>query len=242
MKNRTLDNEKSYKDYKNLFEKIKNKAKKNYYRVKIKFFENDIRGTWKIMKEIIGKKKCNQVLPKQILVDEIVINDAKSIAEKFNEFYVNVGPNLAKKIPQSDLNFESYLPKVNTTLNDKSLTENELDEAFKSLKKNKTPGPDGLNVNIIISVYEIIKKPLLKIFNDSLLLGIFPQSMKIAKVAPFYKSGKKNLMTSYRPISVLSCFSKILERIMYNRLYSYLNHNFLSLFSKTVWFQGRSFH
>ena len=88
------------------------------------------------MKEIIGKKKCiNQVLPKQILVDKIEINDAKSIAEKFNEFYVNVGPNLAKKIPQSDLNFESYLPKVNTTLNEKSLTENELDEAFKSLKK-----------------------------------------------------------------------------------------------------------
>ena len=90
-------------------------------------------------------------------------------------------------------------------------------------KKNKAPGPDGLDVNIIISVYEIIKKPLLKIFNDSLLLGIFPQSMKIAKVTPFYKSGKKNLMANYRPISVLSCFSKILERIMYNCLYSYLN-------------------
>ena len=88
------------------------------------------------MKEIIGKKKCiNQVLPKQILVEKIEINDAKSIVEKFNEFYVNVGTNLAQKIPQSDLNFESYLPKVNTTLNEKSLTENELDEAFKSLRK-----------------------------------------------------------------------------------------------------------
>ena len=49
--------------------------------------------------------------------------------------------------------------------------------------------------------------------------------MKIAKVLPFYKSGKKNLMTNYRPISVLSSFSKILERIMYNRLYIYLNDN-----------------
>ena len=49
--------------------------------------------------------------------------------------------------------------------------------------------------------------------------------MKIAKVLPFYKSGKKNLMTNYRLISVLSGFSKILERIMYNRLHSYLNDN-----------------
>ena len=117
------------------------------------------------------------------------------------------------------------LPKVNATLKESSLTENELEEAVKSLKKNKASGPDGLDVNIIISVYKIIKRPLLKISNDSLLLGIFPQTMKIAKVLPFYKSGKKNLKTNYRPISVLSSFSKILERIMYNRLYSYLSEN-----------------
>ena len=139
MKKRTLDNEKIYKDYKNLFQKIKKCAKKNYYRNKIKLFENDIRGTWKIMKEIIGEKKCNQtsISPKQVLVDKIEVNDGRSIAEKFNEFYVNVGPNLAKKIPQSDINFESYLPKVNATLTESSLTENELEEAVKSLKKIK---------------------------------------------------------------------------------------------------------
>ena len=101
----------------------------------------------------------------------------RSIAEKFNEFYVNVGPNLAKKIPQSDINFETNLRKVNATLKESSLTENELEEAVKSLKKNKASGPDGLDVNIIISVNKIIKRPLLKIFNDSLLLGIFPQTM-----------------------------------------------------------------
>ena len=66
-----------------------------------------------------------------------------------------MGPNLLKKIPQSDLDFESYLPKVNTTLNEKSLTENELDKAFKFLKKYKAPGPDGLDVNIIISVSKL---------------------------------------------------------------------------------------
>ena len=49
--------------------------------------------------------------------------------------------------------------------------------------------------------------------------------MKIAKVAPIFKSGKKELLTKYRAISVLSCFSKILERIMYNRVYNYLNYN-----------------
>ena len=67
-------------------------------------------------------------------------------------------------------------------------------------------------------------------------LDIFPEKMKIAKVTPIFKSGKKELLTNYRPISVLSCFSKILERIMYNRVYNYLNDNNL-LFHKQFGFR-----
>ena len=80
---------------------------------------------------------------------------------------------------------------MNATLKESSLTENELEEAVKCVKKNKASGPDGLDLNIIISVYKIIKRPLLKIFNDSLLLGIFPQTMKIAEVLPFYSPVKR---------------------------------------------------
>ena len=117
LKLRSKENEKTYKTYKNLFERIKKNAKKNYYRDKIKLFENDIRNTWKIMKEIIGKKKCNnETLPKQLIVDKIEIHNAKSIAEKFNELFVNIGPNLANEIPLCGLNFKSHLPTVNTTL------------------------------------------------------------------------------------------------------------------------------
>ena len=70
------------------------------------------------MKEIIGKKICNnETLPKHLIVGKIEINDAKSIAEKFNEFVINIRPNLPNKILQRDLTFEWYLPTVNTTLN-----------------------------------------------------------------------------------------------------------------------------
>ena len=69
------------------------------------------------MKKIIGKKKCNnETLPKHLIVDKIEIHDTKSIAEKFNKFFVNIGPNLADKIPRCALTFKSYLPTVNTTL------------------------------------------------------------------------------------------------------------------------------
>ena len=59
----------------------------------------------------------------------------------------------------------------------------------------------------------------MKLFDSSLSLGIFPDSMKIVKVTQVFKAGKKELVSNYRPISVLPCFSKILEKIMYNRVY-----------------------
>ena len=178
------------------------------------------------MKEVTGKNKCNnETIPKHLIVDKIEINDAKSIAEKFSKFFVNIGPNLANKIHQCDLTFKPRLPAVNAMLNETVLSKDEFEEAFKSLKRSTAFGHDGLDVNIFTSVYELIKKPLLKIFSESIDLGIFPENMKIAKVTPIFKSGKKEFLTNYRPISVLSYFSKILERIMYNRVYNYLNNN-----------------
>ena len=75
----------------------------------------------------------------------------------------------------------------------------------------------------------------MRIFNLSLSTGIFPDTLKVAKVSPIFKNGGKDLLTNYRPISVLPCFSKILERIMYDRLYSYLTENKI-LFKKQFGF------
>ena len=148
--------------------KLKKNAKKNCYRDKIKLFENDIRNTGKIMKEIIGKKKRNnETLPKHLIVDKTEMHDARSFAETFNEFLVNIGTNLANKIPQCHLTFKPYLPVVNITLNDTELSEDEFEKEFKSLKNNKAPGHDGLDLIIITSAYELIKKSLLKFFDKS---------------------------------------------------------------------------
>ena len=145
--------------------------------------------------------------------------------EKFNKIFVNIGPN----------------PSVNITFNDTALSEDEFEEAFKLLKRNKAPGHDGLDINIITSVYELIKEPQLKIFNELINLGIFPESMKIANVTPIFKSGKKELPINYRPISALPCFSKTLERIMYSQVHNYRNDNNL-LFHKQFGFRkGHSF-
>ena len=75
-------------------------------------------------------------------------------------------------------------------------------------------------------IIPLIATPLTHICNVSLSSGIFPDKMKTAKVIPVYKKGDPKSYGNYRPISVLSCFSKVLERIVYNRLSDFLNkHN-----------------
>ena len=65
----------------------------------------------------------------------------------------------------------------------------------------------------------------------------FPDKLKIPRVLPVFKSGNATSVSNYRPISILPCFSKILERIMYNRLYSFLSINNL-LYEKQFGFQA----
>ena len=116
----------------------------------------------------------------------------------------------------------SYLPNITTSFLEKPLKENEFKVAFFELKANKSPGNDKLHVNVIRKLYHDLKIPLMNIFSLSLKKGIFPEKMKIAKVSPIFEEGDQSILSNYRPISVLPCFSKILEHIMYNRLYTYL--------------------
>ncbi len=74
----------------------------------------------------------------------------------------------------------------------------------------------------------LISSPLSEIINESFLSGIFPDKMKVAKVIPLFKKGCSLTASNYRPISLLSVFSKITEKVMYDRLYKFLeNHKVL---------------
>ena len=108
------------------------------------------------------------------------------------------------------------------------VTETEICNIVKLFKNNKAPGLDEFSPRIIKTVIDSICKPLCHIFNLSLSTGNFPDNMKVARVTPIFKSGDKEQVSNYRPISVLSTFSKILERIIYKRTYNFLEeHNCL---------------
>ena len=139
LKKRNAFNETAYKTYKNLFEAIKRKSKKNHYSQKILQFKYDIKKRWNVMKEIIGKAKYSKKsnFPQKLKIGNKIKTGENEIANEFNKYFADIGPSLAKNIPKPSIPFESFLKRVNTTMPSQSLSANELKDAFFSLKTNK---------------------------------------------------------------------------------------------------------
>ena len=171
-----------------------------------------------------------------MIIDDQEISDQGKIANCFNKFFVDICPKLASMIPELQTKFDQYLSPHETFMGEANLTDDELKEALRSLKPNKSTGYDNISSNVVNETSDIFFTSLMYIFNLSLQQGTFPEDLKIAKVSPVYKKDEEFLLTNYRPISVLPCFSKLLERIMYNRLFKHLSENSI-LYKKIFGFQ-----
>ena len=86
-----------------------------------------------------------------------------------------------------------------------------------------SPGWDDINSKAVKSTYHFYIAPLTYLINLTLAQGVFSKELKITKVIPVYKSGDCKTINNYRPVSVLPVFSKGFERIMYNRIFTFLN-------------------
>ena len=147
------------------------------------------------------------------------------------------GPKLASSIATSSKDFKHFMNVSKTALQEYTLQDEELEEAFNSLKSNKSPGFYNILSSVVNFYIRGIFNQLNHFFNLSLQTGICPNRMKIERVSPILKKDKEFHFTNYRPISVLSCFSKLLVRLMYNRFYKCLLQNNL-LYEKQFGFQA----
>ena len=111
------------------------------------------------------------------------------------------------------------LSQNNLNFLQKELSDDELKSSFDQIKSNKSSGYDEIHPTVVKQAYNLIKTPLKYIFKLSINTGNFPDKLKIARVTPIFKSVEETFLNSYIPILVLPCFSKILERIMYNHRY-----------------------
>lgn len=106
------------------------------------------------------------------------------------------------------------------------------------LNPSKAAGPHIIPVFALKMIKSVISKPLLSIFNLSLTHGIVPHQFKLATVIPVFKKGSKLSLDNYIPISLLSIFNRILEKLMYKRLISFINRHQL-FYEKQLGFRSQ---
>jgi len=152
--------------------------------------------------------------------------DTKKIINKFNDFFINIGPNLASTIPAVSKKPTDYLTSRNMNSMALKLTDKyEIDQTIKNLKNNTSPGSYEIPVSILKFAAGFIAVPLAELINASFSTGIFPTKLKETKVIPIFKAGDSTLVNNYRPISILNSFSKIFKKIIAMRLLNFLNKN-----------------
>ena len=139
-------------------------------------------------------------------------------------YITNIASNLNKKIPKTTTLFQDYLGDPN--MHSLFLNETSPHEIFLiicSLKDSKSSDIFGITTKFVKLANQAIVSNLSILFNQSIKEGIFPQLFKLAKVIPLFKANSPLTVSNYRPISLLPIFSKIFERLMYNRLISFIN-------------------
>ena len=139
------------------------------------------------------------------------------MADAFNEFFTKIGPKLDEGIPNArrDRDPTFYLKsRVPVSFLISPTNPREIKELIGNLDDSKSSGPCSVPTKLLKLVNEEISFPLSEICNVSFKEGVFPEKNKTAKVIPSHKGGSTKDVNNYRPISLLSIFSKIMEKLM----------------------------
>jgi hypothetical protein len=226
LRTKSPDDYEKYRKYRNSFTNVVRTAKISYYSDKFNIQTNSTRKIWQELNKLCksSKTNANKKQCKQLRVNGSLLTDDKDIANAFNNHFVHVGVNLASNVPPTNIDFKAYLsnPCINT-FHCEEVTEQEVLSELCLLKSLKKSSLEGLNPSVLWSAADTIVPLLTCIYNMSIIHGVFPDKLKLARVIPIFKSGSHDDPLNYRPISLLSIFDKILEKIMCRRLVSFLN-------------------
>jgi hypothetical protein len=187
--------------------------------------QNKTKAMWQIINKEVGRavKHDNKI---ELHVGSKIISDPQAGADMLNKHFVEVINELVNRSSRKNGNTAqvqtqriNFCPKTVFLC---PVTEDEIEWLTKSLKGKPSAGYHEIPKYVVKQCIKYIKKPLVHIYNASLWSGTFPDRLKIAKVIPLHKNGSIHDAKKYRPISVLPVLSKILEKLMCNRLIPFL--------------------
>ena len=211
---------------KKFVEKHIKRLKNKYYTDYFRKYANDSRKQWKMINSLLNRKKTNSNIGKIILDDDnsSEMTSPGEISNAFNDYFCGI----AKKLKDNSTHIVNPdTPKFRDKRIENSIflsdcTKTEIEDIVNSLKNKST---SDTAVVALKYVSASISSTLSAIINASFLQGVFPEKLKLAKVIPIHKAGKKTNVSNYRPISLLSVFSKIYEKSMHKRLYDFFSRN-----------------
>lgn len=208
--------------------------KENFYKRKFDQCGRNSKAIWKVLNEVTGQAggPSNSL---RLEINGELTDDHYNIANEFNNFFLNVVSNFnVNRNVSNNLLLQDYKNCFIRKSERRSIfidyiLPNELIAVINSLKNNISPGIDGVSAAVIKEISSSILDVLLYIVNLSFTTGVFPSKLKMAVVIPVFKNGTRSSCNCYRPISLLSCFSKIFEKLMKDKLLKFLKStNFFS--------------
>jgi len=219
-------NTRIYKLYRNLFNTTLRAAKKMFFERKLNENQNNLKKTWDVLRTAINSGGKSRELISELFSNGINHTDSLSIASVLNQFFTTAPQKIVDELPDSPGPPVVYFNNpVSFSFSSSPVTQAEIIEATSQLLPKKSEDFNGLSMFFIKKFIHILATPLLYLISKSLETGIIPSQLKIAKVVPIFKSGDPLSPDNYRPISLLPNFSKILEKIVSNRLIVFLEEH-----------------
>ena len=179
------------------------------------------------MINIISHKNCSTSVRSQIKdKNGNISSDPAEISNIFNDYVVNVADYFEKNIPRMPNSALDYLRNKNSnSMFLTPVTLLEIEDIIANLNSTKAIGPLSIPINVLQVLKGHISHPLAKLINQSFVQGIVPSKLKVAKVISLFKQRESKILSNYRPISLLPIFSKLYEKAMHKRIYSFVTSN-----------------
>ena len=218
-----------YKRYANKLTKVKQLSKKLYFEKEFNNSDNP-RKMWKTLRNLLPSKMSCSV-PKVLEINNSDVNHPADIANHFNNYFCGIGKSLADQINDSCNKDPSHFlrNRIPESIFSAPTYPQEIERIISSLRNSSSSGREGFSTFFIKTASTVLAAPLSFIFNFCIENGIFPESLKISKVIPIYKSGAKSEVNNYRPISLLPVLSKVFEKVLHKRITTFVEkHSVLS--------------
>ena len=241
----TSENIAAYERHEKFCKKHTDAAKKRYYKKQFEKFKDSTKKQWTIINGLLNRGK--KLTGTYRLRDSggSFVSTESAVAEKFNTYFSGIAANIKSQISSRRTfdpgGFNEYLLGPSSQSIYLSPTNAlEVNKTISSLKNKSTLDSKIEPIKIANNCSDKFSCTISNIVNSSFAEGIFPHALKTAKVIPIHKGGTKEEVSNYRPISLLSSFSKIYEKLMHKRVLEFLDKN-NSLFENQYGFRpGRS--